>query len=128
MAGRAAETATTTARGVTASAAVTAAVEEIGTTKTEKLRRVAIQVATRVGVEAGAVMMADTHDVTEEEMATTTAVAMVAAGIALAPVLPTAITAPETTTAAIATAITEAAGMTTETVADVLPSAMALPS
>ncbi|KAK6845469.1 rna-binding rsd1 [Apiospora arundinis] len=69
---------------------------------------VVMQVATRVGVEAGAVMMADTHDVTEEEMATTTAAAAVAAETAPAPALPTATTAPETTTVAIATAITEA--------------------
>lgn len=47
---------------------------------TEKLRRGAMRVATRVGAEAGAVMMiADTHAVTEEVMGTTTAAVAVLA-------------------------------------------------
>jgi len=67
---------------------------------TEKTHRAAMPEATRVGVEVGAAILADTHVVTEVEMAISIGAATAEA--APVPVLLTAITVPAATTAVTA--------------------------
>jgi hypothetical protein len=79
-----------------------------------KTRHIARQEVTRVGAEAGAVIPADTHVVTEVEMAITIAEAEAAV---LDHVRPTVTIGPEATTVGIAMTEATAAVMTTEPLA-----------
>ena len=100
---------------------VVIALDDVTAAMTEKLHREVMRVATRVGEEAGAVMMiADTHAVTEEEplTATTTAAGAAAAGgRGVGPAPPTAVATVLATTVTTATAIVAAATVVAVTTA-----------